>query len=205
MRYLFLTAAIAATASASAFAQKPEAAGAMAAKTAPGKGVVTNLVKMTASVEAIDIASRTITLKGPGGNLVPIAAGPEVKNFDQIKVGDRVLVRYAEALTLELKKDGKELRQRSEREASQGAQPGARPAGAAGRQIKIIADVIAVDRKKQILTLRGPKQTVNLKLGDPEQVKLVKVGDQVEATYQEASQSRASRRPSQNLPRPASR
>jgi Cu/Ag efflux protein CusF len=186
MRYLFLSAAIAATASASAFAQKPEAAGAMAVQTAPGKGVVTNLVKMTASVEAIDTASRTVTLKGPGGNLVPIAAGPEVKNFDQIKVGDRVLVRYAEALSLELKKDGKELRQRSEREASQGAQPGERPAGAAGRQIKVIADVTAVDRKKQIITLRGPKQTVNLKLRDPEQVKLVKVGDQVEATYQEA-------------------
>src|SRR4051812_11156560 len=83
MRYLFLSAAIAATASASAFAQKPDAAGAMAVKTAPGKGVVTNVVKMTASVEAIDSASRTVTLKGPGGNLVAIAAGPEVKNFDQ--------------------------------------------------------------------------------------------------------------------------
>ncbi len=186
MRYLFLSAAIAATASASVFAQKPEAAGAMAVQTVPGKGVVTNLVKMTASVEAIDTASRTVTLKGPGGNLVPIVAGPEVKNFDQIKVGDRVLVRYAEALSLELKKGGKELRQRSEREASQGAQPGERPAGAAGRQIKVIADVTAVDRKKQMITLRGPKQTVNLKLRDPEQVKLVKVGDQVEATYQEA-------------------
>ncbi len=186
MRYLFLSAAIAATASASVFAQKPEAAGAMAVQTVPGKGVVTNLVKMTASVEAIDAASRTVTLKGPGGNLVPIVAGPEVKNFDQIKVGDRVLVRYAEALSLELKKNGKEWRQRSEREASQGAPAGERPAGAAGRQIKVIADVTAVDRKKQMITLRGPKQTVNLKLRDPEQVKLVKVGDQVEATYQEA-------------------
>ena len=186
MRHLFLSAAIAAVASASAFAQKPDASGAMAVQTAPGKGVVTNLVKMTASVEAIDTASRTVTLKGPGGNLVPIAAGPEVKNFDQIKVGDRVRVRYAEALSLELKKGGKELRQRSEREASQGAQPGERPAGAAGRQIKVIADVTAVDRKKQIVTLRGPKQTVELKLRDPKQIKLVKVGDQVEATYQEA-------------------
>jgi hypothetical protein len=186
MRYLFLSAAIAAAASASAFAQKPEAAGAMAVKTAPGKGVVTNLVRMTASVEAIDSAGRNVTLKGPGGNLLTLGVGPDVKNFDQVKVGDRVLVRYAEALSLELKKNGKELRQRSEREAREGAKPGDRPAGAAGRQVKVIADVTAVDRKKQIITLRGPKQTVNLKLRDPEQVKLVKVGDQVEATYQEA-------------------
>jgi hypothetical protein len=36
------------------------------------------------------------------------------------------------------------------------------------------------------VTLKGPKQTVDLKLNDPEQFKLVKVGDQVEATYAEA-------------------
>jgi hypothetical protein len=186
MRYLMLSAAIAAAASVPAFAQKPDAASASAVKTTPGKGTVTNMAKITASVEAIDTAARTVTLKGPRGNVVTLAVGPEVKNFDQVKVGDMVVVRYAEALTLELKKDGKELRQRSEREASDGAQAGERPAGAAGRQIKVIADVTAVDRKKMIVTLRGPKQTVNLQLRDPEQVKLVKVGDQVEATYQEA-------------------
>jgi len=97
-----------------------------------------------------------------------------------------VVVRYAEALTLELKKGGKELRQRSEREGSATAQPGERPGAVAGRQITVIADVTAVDRKKMIVTLRGPKRTVELKLRDPEQIKLVKVGDQVEATYQEA-------------------
>jgi hypothetical protein len=45
-----------------------------------------------------------VTLKGPQGNVVDVVAGDEVKNFDQIKVGDFVVVRYAEALTLELRK-----------------------------------------------------------------------------------------------------
>jgi hypothetical protein len=36
------------------------------------------------------------------------------------------------------------------------------------------------------VSLRGPKQTVDLQVRDPEQFKLVKVGDQVEATYTEA-------------------
>ena len=186
MRKLLLSAALVAAASASVFAQKPDAAGATVTTTTPGKGTITNMAKITASVEAIDAAARTVTLKGPRGKVVTLAVGPEVKNFAQVKVGDLVVVRYAEALTLELKKGGKELRQRSEREASAGAQPGERPAGAAGRQITVIADVTAVDRKKMVVTLRGPKQTVDLKLRDPEQIKLVKVGDQVEATYQEA-------------------
>jgi hypothetical protein len=186
MRKLLLSAALVAAASAPVFAQKPDATGATATTTTPGKGTITNMAKITASVEAIDAAARTVTLKGPRGKVVTLAVGPQVKNFDQVKVGDLVVVRYAEALTLELKKDGKELRQRSEREGSGTAQPGERPAAAAGRQITVIADVTAVDRKKQIVTLRGPKQTVELKLRDPKQIKLVKVGDQVEATYQEA-------------------
>jgi hypothetical protein len=186
MRKLLLSAALVAAASAPVFAQKPDASGATVTTTTPGKGTITNMAKITASVEAIDSAARTVTLKGPRGKVVTLAVGPQVKNFDQVKVGDLVVVRYAEALTLELKKDGKELRQRSEREGSGTAQPGERPAAAAGRQITVIADVTAVDRKKQVVTLRGPKQTVELKLRDPKQIKLVKVGDQVEATYQEA-------------------
>jgi hypothetical protein len=186
MRKLLLSAALVAAASAPVFAQKPDATGATVTTTTPGKGTITNMAKITASVEAIDSAARTVTLKGPRGKVVTLAVGPEVKNFAQVKVGDLVVVRYAEALTLELKKDGKELRQRSEREGSEAARPGERPAAAAGRQITVIADVTAVDRKKQVVTLRGPKQTVELKLRDPKQIKLVKVGDQVEATYQEA-------------------
>ena len=185
MRKLILSAAIAA-ASVPAFAQKPDATAEKVTETTPGKGTITNTAKITASVEAIDSAARTVTLKGPRGKVVTLAVGPEVKNFAQVKVGDMVVVRYAEALSLELKKRGKELRQRSEREGSATAQPGERPGGAAGRQITVIADVTAVDRKKRVVTLRGPKQTVDLKLRDPEQIKLVKVGDQVEATYQEA-------------------
>jgi hypothetical protein len=47
--------------------------------------------------------------------------------------------------------------------------------------------VVAVNTKTRTITLRGPKQTVNLRLRDPNQIKLIKVGDQVEATYTEAA------------------
>jgi Cu/Ag efflux protein CusF len=175
-----------AVACASAQAQKkPEVAGDSAVLTAPGQGAAARMVSISASVEAIDTASRTLTLKGPKGNVVDLPAGPEVKNFDQIKVGDFVLVRYFESLALELKK-GSGIRERSERQASETAKPGAQPAAGAARQITVVADVVAVNAKTQTLTLRGPKRTVDLRLRDPEQIKLVKVGDQVEATYTEA-------------------
>ena len=187
LKFVVLSVALVAAATVPAFAQKPEATGATTTETAPGKGTVTNVAKITASVEAIDAANRTITLKGPEGKVVTITAGPEVKNFNQIKVGDFLVVRYIEALTLELKKGGTALRQRTDRDMGVAAKPGERPAGAVGSKTTVVADVIAVDPKKQVVTLRGPERTVDLKLRDPEQFKLVKVGDQVEATFTEAA------------------
>ena len=46
--------------------------------------------------------------------------------------------------------------------------------------------MIAVDRKTQMVTLRGPKQEVDLYVSDPAQLKLIKVGDQIEAEYTQA-------------------
>jgi Cu/Ag efflux protein CusF len=37
-----------------------------------------------------------------------------------------------------------------------------------------------------MVTLKGPKQTVDLYVADPAQLKLIKVGDQIEAVYQQA-------------------
>ena len=54
------------------------------------------------------------------------------------------------------------------------------------RQVEVTADVIALDAKTQTVTLRGPKQVVDLKVPDAGQFKLIKVGDQIQATYTEA-------------------
>lgn len=184
---IVLTAALIGAVPLVATAQKPDAAGASVTETAPGKGTVTNVVKISASVEAVDAANRTVTLKGPRGKVMTLPVGPDVKNFDRIKVGDFVVVRYVEALTLELKKGGTAVVARTDREGGASAKPGESPAAGAARQVTVVADVIAVDNKQQIVTLRGPNRVVDLKLRDPKQIALVKVGDQVEATYTEAA------------------
>jgi hypothetical protein len=160
--------------------------GAAVVKSEPGKVSMADAVRVSATVEAIDPAKRLVTLKGPEGNSFVVQAGPEVRNFDQIKVGNLVVVRYIEALTLELKKGGGAVRERVEREGTARAKPGEAPAGVIGREVMVIADVVAVDAAKQSVRLRGPKRTVDLKVKDPDQFKLIKVGDQVEATFTEA-------------------
>jgi len=167
-------------------AQAPVAKSAAMVASAPGTGTITSAVKMSARVEAIDKAQRQVTLKGPKGNVRTVTAGPDVRNFDQINVGDMVVVRYVEELTLTLKKDGKELRSNTEVTDGARAKAGEKPAGIVGRQVEVTADVIAVNAKTQTLTLKGPNRTVELKVPDPKQFKMVKVGDQIQAVYTEA-------------------
>jgi len=160
--------------------------GGVVAETAPGKAGVAQTVKITATITAIDKATRDITLKGPQGNKVVVTAGPDVKNFDNMKVGDQVNAQYVEALTLELKKGGGMTVARSDQGGVLEAKPGQKPGGVAGRQVTIVADVVDVNPAKQSITLRGPKRTVEVVVPDPAQFKLVAKGDQVEATYTQA-------------------
>jgi len=150
----------------------------------PGKAVLAHKTKVTATVESIDLAQRHVILKGPSGKVIPLTVGPEVRNLDEVKVGDRVAVVYLEALSLTLKKDGKELRSRNDTKS--GVRSEGSPAAAVSQQIDVTAEVIALNPKNQTITLRGPKQVVDLKVRDPEQFKLVKVGDHVQAVYNEA-------------------
>jgi hypothetical protein len=184
MRQLLLIAgAVAAIAAGPAFAQSGAAA---VVKSEPGRVTVAETVRVTATVEAIDKAKRLVTLKGPEGNSFVVQASPELKRFDQIKVGDMVVAQYIEALTLQLKKGGGQVRERIEREDAAVTPAGAAPGAVAGRQVTVIADVIAVDAAKQSVRLQGPKRVVDLKVRDPEQFKAIKVGDQIEGTFTEA-------------------
>jgi len=161
--------------------------GAVFTTTAPGKRTDERIAEVSATVEAMNAADRTVTLKGSNGELVTVAVGPDVTNFSEIKVGDFVFMRYYQALTLELKKGGKAVVARTETDAGGIARPGERPAAGGAREVHIVADVVALDPATQTVTLRGPTLVVDLLVHDPKQFALVSVGDQVEATYIEAA------------------
>ncbi|MEO8487599.1 MAG: hypothetical protein ABI585_14810 [Betaproteobacteria bacterium] len=103
-----------------------------------------------------------------------------------MKVGDQVKARYVEALTLELKKGSTAIVSRTDTAGAAAAKAGQAPGAMAGRQVTVMAEVVAVDAAKQVVTLRGPQRTVEMKIADPAQFKRVAKGDRVEATYTEA-------------------
>jgi hypothetical protein len=187
INWILAFALIAAALVAPASAQGPEAKGGTVVTSEPGKATAARAVRVSAQVIALDKATRTVTLKGPKGNAVDVVAGDEVRNFDQIKVGDFVVVRYAQALTLELRKTKGPVGDVNVRESAARAKPGEQPAAAGAREVTAIATVTAVDKKKSTITLKGPRgNIVVLDVQNPDQFKVVKKGDQVEVTYTEA-------------------
>ena len=56
----------------------------------------------TATVTKVDAKDRWITLKLADGSIVDVQAGPAVKNFAQIKVGDEVVASQEGTVTIEV-------------------------------------------------------------------------------------------------------
>jgi hypothetical protein len=157
-----------------------------AAASGPGVVAAGRSVEAAATITAIDKATRTIKLKGPKGDIHSVVAGAEVKNFDKLKVGDTVVAKYVEALVVELKKGGGQPLGMTESSGTAAAKPGEAPGAGAARQVKLVGNVVALDAATQTVTLKGKTRTVDMQVKDPEQFKLIAIGDQIQATYTDA-------------------
>ncbi len=60
-------------------------------------------VQGTVTVTAINAKKRVVTLRSPGENVYKVKAGPGVK-LDKLKVGDKLLATYVEAVAIRLEK-----------------------------------------------------------------------------------------------------
>lgn len=74
----------------------------MAPKGATPGGLIARVTELTAKVEEIDYAKRSVKVRGPQGNLREFTVGPEVTRFDNVKVGDLVVLRVTEAMAMQM-------------------------------------------------------------------------------------------------------
>lgn len=136
-----------------------------------------------ATVVAIDEASRKITLKDSEGDESTFTAGPEVRNFDQVKRGDQVIVSFHEGFALEFGPKGSGVRERIDSIDIERAELGEKPAMMVTGSIAAVGTVMAVDVENRKVTLKGAKNTVVLAASEEIDLSQVKVGDEVEAVY----------------------
>jgi hypothetical protein len=163
---------------------KPQAV--VAVETAPGVLKVAEGVQLQGKFTSVDQKTRQVVIVGPNGNEFKTTLGNEVKNFNQIKVGDIVTLTHVEILVADIKKPSKvEVRERVETEKAVTAKLGDKPAAAIERKLSIVADVTAIDEKKGTLTVRGATRTLDIKVKDPKVLKGIKVGTQIETVVTE--------------------
>ena len=157
-----------------AYAQAPMPAGGFAES-----------IKGTSTIQKIDSKTREVSLKRADGSMVTIVAGEEVRNFDQMKVGDIVETEIVEALAVLLEPAHSQVRERRDEYSAVRAQPGQKPGGKTIHTVDIVATVQDIDAKARTVTVKGALQTVTLKVADEVDLSKVKKGDNVRAVYVE--------------------
>jgi len=141
-----------------------------------------------ATIKEIYQDSRLLVLDGPAGTSV-IAAGPEVQNFDQIKLNDKVKVTYKAAFAAKITKS-KNQPATTVDAAAVTAPKGSMPAAAVGQTITSTVVIESVDTSFDTVSFKRPDGLVRtIAVESPEGKKFMrtlKKGDKVDIEYTEA-------------------
>ena len=151
---------------------------AVCAQNRPTGVKVADAVEVEATVEAIDLAQRLVTVSGPWKDRsVTVSVGSEVPDLDKLKVGDRVEVTHNAAIVAAIKKPGT---------AARAAREG--PSATSGnRTVIVVVDSVDPAENTVSFTRDGKMRTAIVE--DPEAqafIKTLKKGDEIEMNYTEA-------------------
>lgn len=147
----------------------------------------------TATIQAISQSDRHVVLLGTDGSRLLVEAGPEVRNFDKVRPGDRVVVTYTQGVIAEVKPKGEGLGAEAPKGAAAKARTGAgeMPAKAAGSTIVTTVTIESVDSSFDTVTFKPADGVIRtLAVESPqgkEFIDQLKPGDEVQITYREAA------------------
>lgn len=146
--------------------------------------------EITATVESIDRGERALVLVGPQGKRVLVVAGPQVRNFDRIKVGDRLNVGFYAGIAIAVKPRGPEAAGTERVVVSKQAPAGQSPAGGVSHSVATSVKIDSVDTSFNTVTFTRQDGIVRtLAVEDPQAqdfIRRLKSGDEVEILYTEA-------------------
>ena len=151
---------------------------------AQSKTITGETKNMTVSVEAIEKASREVTVKKPDGTYDVFYIPEGIKRFDTLKIGDKITAKYYENMVVTLKAPGEKPVDQASAAAVKAA---GGSAGTVSHQRTITATITAIDPKVPSITFSGPKNwSYSTRVQDTKALAKVKVGDKVDITWTEA-------------------
>lgn len=137
---------------------------------------------VTATIQAVDKASRVVTLATEAGTRLHVTAPPEMEGFNSLRVGDLVSARYFEAIVVRLARPGTPAP--SGEPVTRITRKDRAPGSEAFSERTVRATVTAVSTDTQSLTLKGEDGVERtMEVTDAAQLKTLKAGDVVNVTF----------------------
>jgi hypothetical protein len=152
---------------------------------AQSKEVTSEIKTETGVVEAIEAQSRSVTIRRPDGTVVTTVAGPNVKGFESIKIGDKVKAQYYENLVVRVKAPGEPAVDTDVKDVTPSGQ--ALPGGTKARQRTLTCTITAIDMSTPAITFTSANGwKYSSKVRDKAALAKVKVGDKVDLVWTDA-------------------
>ena len=157
---------------------------------APKTAEISNEVVVEAPVTAIDKDTREVTIERENGAQIVIQCGEEVRNFDQIEVGQNVTCRYLEALSVRLMDADEPSIEPVAEVAASRAEPGEQPG--VGMAAGLVWDVTveSVDLEQHLVVFTDPVGEMRAVRAQRDEgkafIKGLKPGDRVELMLRES-------------------
>ena len=138
-----------------------------------------------ATVTAVNLKTRKVTLRSPEGRAFTIHVGKDAVNLRQVKKGDVITVTFSRELEVFLAEPGEQINEQTVVVAT--AKPCSKPRGVGVAQTIVTAKIYAVDKVNQLVKLEFIDGTdVVVKAQNPANLDKVKAGDTIAISYIEA-------------------
>jgi len=139
-------------------------------------------VTETFTIEAIDSQSRLITLKDSKGNVESVTAGPEIKRFNELKVGDKVTMTYYESVLYTIRPSTGTAPPAST--STMRRETTGRPGATMTKTLNASVVVDAIDMNTPSVTVKTDDgNTMSFKVKDKANLQNLKVGHRVDISY----------------------
>lgn len=163
-------------------------AGLASCASAPEPLEVSDVQELEATVVSVDASARTIALRGPEGNVIGFNVSPEVRNLDQVEVGDILRVSYYTGLLVSIAEPGQAGEDLAV--AAGRAEKGERPGAMVGATTRATVEILSVSRDGTAVSFRDPEghlQSIDVP-GEEGQAfaRKLRKGDLVDVQYTEA-------------------
>jgi Cu/Ag efflux protein CusF len=134
-----------------------------------------------ARITGVDPLHNSVTLRDTRGEMAVIEVSPDVTDLREFHLGDTVKIAYRNAMLTHLTKSASSgIRERIETEVVQPTQDGE---ANSTQSVELLATVLKIDRRKRLVTLRGPTLTEEFDVAPDCSIDGLKIGDSVSAKF----------------------